>query len=339
VSNDHYVLPGPQAARRAVVLGQPGPGNPRRRPAVVPMEHSTSAVNWQPINRAEAARRAGPVTRSPTWRTARTPGLLLPEAAVPRRRRREVPLGDAAAPPPADSDAVPDGGPLARQPIARLSYVAGTPADPRPRAAIVFRLASRGGRPSSTRTPPTGSGYRREAFAVVHGLPRSSGVRADCGSGSLGRPFRVRRGDRAGPVLSSPRAGQRLTVLRRGRRPPGHHVLLRHRRRARPRLARRLSRRPARPARHPHRGVRAAARRRAGRPGQRHDRHAVDGPDRRHGPGGRGARVLPEGRPVGPRGGDPAAGGCGLSRRTCRRVSGPEGPGRAARRASSPAPA
>lgn len=52
VSNDHYVLPGPQALDELSFSANLTGGIARHRPWFL-MEHSTSAVNWQPVNVAK----------------------------------------------------------------------------------------------------------------------------------------------------------------------------------------------------------------------------------------------------------------------------------------------
>ena len=76
--------------RRAVLLGQPDRQSRRRRPWFL-MEHSTSAVNWQPRN---VAKPPGELLRDAFSHVAHGADavLLLPVAAV-AGRRGEVPLG------------------------------------------------------------------------------------------------------------------------------------------------------------------------------------------------------------------------------------------------------
>ncbi len=59
VANDHYVLPGPQALDELSFSANLTGNLARRRPWFL-MEHSTSAVNWQPIN---VAKRVGELAR------------------------------------------------------------------------------------------------------------------------------------------------------------------------------------------------------------------------------------------------------------------------------------
>ena len=164
VANDHYVGPGPQALDElsfsANLTGNLAGGRPWFL-----MEHSTSAVNWQPVNVRQAARRAGPRLAHPRGARRRR-GLLLPVAAV-GGRRGEVPLGDAAAR-RRRQRRVP-GGRRPRRDAARRSRR--WPARRREPAPVgdPLRLGRRGGPASRTRTPPTG---------CATGRRRSTGTRA-----------------------------------------------------------------------------------------------------------------------------------------------------------------
>ena len=98
VSNDHYLIglgTGEQAPRLHLEFSADlTRGLAGGRPWWL-MEHSTSAVNWQRVNRAKAARRNGAELAGPPGPRRRR-DLLLPVPAV-GDRRREVPLGDASA--------------------------------------------------------------------------------------------------------------------------------------------------------------------------------------------------------------------------------------------------
>ena len=210
VSNDHYVHPGPQARDElsfsANLTGNIAGGRPWFL-----MEHSTSAVNWQPVNVAKRAGRAGPRLADPR-RARRRRGLLLPVAPV-GGRRREVPLGDGAAR-RRRQRAVPGGGrprrgrwrrsprspaPSASRP-GRRSSSTGSPGGPAsrtptpPTGCATGRRRSTGTRPSSpwasgpTSSPPrpTSTGYDLVLRPVLHVVPRGAGRaagRATCDGG------------------------------------------------------------------------------------------------------------------------------------------------------------
>ena len=96
VSNDHY-LHGRRRARRTSASRSP-PTSPARSRGGKPwilMEHSTSAVNWQPRN---VAKRPGEMARNALAHLGRGADAhpVLPVARL-ALGRREVPLGDAAA--------------------------------------------------------------------------------------------------------------------------------------------------------------------------------------------------------------------------------------------------
>ena len=203
---------------------------------------------------------------------------VLPVAAV-EGRRGEVPLGAGAAR-RSRLAAVPRGGRARRDP---------RPARAGGRLHRAFRrgaglqlgvVVGRRGRraPERRRALPRGRARpaRRALRAGDHrrrGAARRRSRRLPAGAGSDPAPGqRCRRGGAGG--------------VRPRRRPPAGHVLLGHRRRARPRPARRLPRRVPRPARRAGRGVPPAAGRGAGAavgtPRHRRQRRRLDrGPARR----------------------------------------------------------
>ena len=263
------------------------------------MEHSTSAVNWQPVN---VAKKPGELARDSLTHVAHgADAVCFFQWRQSRGGRREVPLRDGAARRRAtarSSATVAALGATLRRP---------RPGRRQPRASRPGPRSSSTGTPggpaSRTPTPPTGcaTGRRRST-----GTPRSS-PSASAPTSSRAAAASTATGWSIAPVLHvvAGRARQAsCTRVRRERRPPGHHVLLRHRRRERPRLARRLPGRAARPARHPRRGVRAAARRRDRRRSTTAltgtlwtDRIAVTDP-RRRGPGPLHAPATHAGRPA-----------------------------------------
>jgi beta-galactosidase len=92
VSNDHYVsVARPDAFEELCFSANLVRGTTGGRPWFL-MEHSTSAVNWQPVNVPKAPGQLGGQPRARRARVGR--GELLPVAPV-GRRGREVPLGDA----------------------------------------------------------------------------------------------------------------------------------------------------------------------------------------------------------------------------------------------------
>ena len=216
------------------------------------MEHSTSAVNWQPVNLAKAPGqliRNSPGPPGPRRRRHR----VLPVAGL-ARRRREVPLRP---------------GPARRHRHQGLARGRRARRDPGPaRRGAAARRCRPGWRSSSTTTrsgpspltghPSAAGRLRRRAAALVrrvlgrrHHRRRRPRRR---------RPLVVRRGRRALPLHLHRRAGGEHRGGRRGRGAGRRHLLLRHRRRARPRPARRLPGRVPRPARRAGRGVLPAAR-------------------------------------------------------------------------------
>ena len=138
------------------------------------MEHSTSAVNWQPVN---LAKKPGELARdSLTARRARRRRrLLLPVAAV-GGRRREVPLGDGPARRrrTARSSAR---SPTSGATLADLAPVAGHARASRPASAILFDWESWWA--SELDSHPTARlRYRQEALDWYSAF-LALGVRAD----------------------------------------------------------------------------------------------------------------------------------------------------------------
>ncbi len=135
VSNDHYTTPGPQQLDElsfsANLTGNLAGGQPWFL-----MEHSTSAVNWQPVN---VAKKPGELARDSLTHVAHgADAVCFFQWRQSARRRGEVPLGDGAARRRRTARcfrAVVD----ARTDARPLAPVAGSVRQPA-RAAIVVRL-------------------------------------------------------------------------------------------------------------------------------------------------------------------------------------------------------
>ena len=246
----------PGAARRAGVQRRP---DPRHSPAARPwllMEHSTSAVNWQPRNLAKAP---GEMLRNSLAHVARGADAVCSSSGGPRgpaprsstRRCCRTPAPTARSGARWSSSA---------RSLDRLGEVAGAAVAPRsPSCSTGRRWAA-----SGPRIPPTET-------AMYLRRPRTRctarwGRRRDRRHGRPGAPTsRATASSWCRRSTSSTDAARRAVaaVVEAGGPGPGH-LLQRHRRRARPRPARRLPRRVPRPAGRAHRGVLPARARASG---------------------------------------------------------------------------
>ena len=93
VSNDHYFIPGEAHLDELAFSASLVDGIARKDPWFL-MEHSTSAVNWRPVN---YRKEPGQLVRDSLAHVAmgRGRGVLLPMAPV-QGRRGEVPFRDGA---------------------------------------------------------------------------------------------------------------------------------------------------------------------------------------------------------------------------------------------------
>src|SRR5690606_901409 len=249
VSNDHYVLPGPQALDELSFSANLTGGIARHRPWFL-MEHSTSAVNWQPVN---VAKKPGELARDSLthvahgadavcffqWRQSAAGAEKYHSGMVPHAGERSRLFRDVVA---------------LGATLRDLAPVAGSLQKPA-RAAIVFDWDSWW--TSELDSHPTDRLRYRQEAPDWYSAFLAPGVRAD---GHRPRGVRRRRGARA--ARRPRRAARPPHRVRRGRRPPRDDLLLGRRRPGRPRVARRVPGRAARPARHPRRGVRTAPGRR-----------------------------------------------------------------------------
>ena len=150
VSNDHYLwAEDPRGWAELAFSADRTRGLAGGDPWIL-MEHSTSAVNWQPRN---IAKEPGQMLRNALQHVARGVGrgAVLPVAAVPRRRG-EVPLRDGAArrarTPTLFRDVVDLGATLGGSPRCGGARSSG-------RASRSCGTRRRGGPPSSRPTPPS----------------------------------------------------------------------------------------------------------------------------------------------------------------------------------------
>lgn len=93
VSNDHYVVPGPQDRDELSFSANLVSGIAGGRPWFL-MEHSTSAVNWQPIN---VAKRPGDLARDSLVHVAHGADAVCFFQWRQSAAGAEVPLGDGPA--------------------------------------------------------------------------------------------------------------------------------------------------------------------------------------------------------------------------------------------------
>ena len=231
ISQDHYLdhrLPDPRAEQaffadltRGVAGGRPW----------MLMESATSAVNWQPVNVAtRPGRAAAGLAAAGGARVGRR--RVLPVAGV-AGGRREVPLRAGAAR-RAGLGAVPGGG-GARLGAGRARRGGRQPGAGRRRAALGLGFLV-GLRPAVAPVRRAALPRRRPALA-----PRAHRARRDRGRGApVDRPVRLPagRGAHAVPLLG--RGRLRAGRVRARRRARAGQLLLRDRRRRRPRAAGRL---------------------------------------------------------------------------------------------------
>ncbi len=269
VSNDHYLRPPTPRARRARVQRRP---DPRRSPAGSPwllMEHSTSAVNWQPRN---IAKRPGEMVRNSLqhvargadgvlffqWRASRAGAEKFHSGAGPARRHRHRGCGARW------SSSAPCS--------TRIEEVAGSGA--RNDVAMLFDWQAWWAGELDSH-PTQDLAYLDQAHALHRALwDRGVGVDFVAPEGDLDG-YRLVLVPTLYTVTDA--AADRIRAAAEAGRTVAGHLLQRHRRRARPHPARRLPRRVPRPAGRVGRGVRAPARARVrSRPRRRHDRRPVD---------------------------------------------------------------
>ena len=301
VSNDHYLPPGPQdrdeLSFSANLTGNLAGGRPWFL-----MEHSTSAVNWQPVN---VAKRPGELARDSLTHVAHgADAVCFFQWRQSRGRRGEVPLGDGAARRARTATSSGRSSRSARR-CGRSAPVAGS----RPHAGPGRRSSStgsRGGPASWTRTRPTGcaTGRRRSTgtrrSSTWASAPTWCRSAADAGRLPAWWSRRCctscRRRWPAGCRLRGPAAGTWSPPTSPGsstRTTTSGSAATRARCASCSASGSRSSRRCSTAT---------------GRARQRRDRHAVDRPDRRHRPGRRGAaprrtptaaaRRSPAGRPA-----------------------------------------
>ena len=218
------------------------------------MEHSTSAVQWQPVNLPKVAGTAAAGQPDPR-RVRFRRGVVLPVARV-RCRRREVPLGDGAARRRRLAALARHLRPRCRRRLALGSRWYAGDSGPSGRSCTTGSPAL--GERAERLTPATGFSYRGDGDGLVERVPLHSGSPSTC---CRATPTSPRTRWFVAPLLfvvdDSLRDGS--DGLRRRWRSPRDVVLLRHRRRQPARPPRRLPRSPARPARGTGRGVRPAA--------------------------------------------------------------------------------
>ena len=224
------------------------------------MEHSTSAVNWQPRNLAKAPGRDA-AQLAAARRARRRRRAVLPVASV-ARRRGEVPLRP---------------GPARRAPtpkVWREVVALGATCGRSPRSPV--RASSSLRRSRSLFDWPSWWAAALDSHPSVDVDPLAELRRWHAGAAGAQRRRRHRRSGRttsavprrhrgAVQYLIDDTAAARLDAFVRAGRDAGRDVLHRHRRRARPHPARRLPRRAAGTARRADRGVLPAAAGRVGR--------------------------------------------------------------------------
>ncbi len=289
VSNDHYTVVGDRALDELSFSANLTSGLAGGQPWFL-MEHSTSAVNWRAINPPKAD---GALVRDSLTHVAHGADAVCffqwrqSVAGAEKYHSAMVPHGGE------DTEIYRTVVRLGRH-LERLAPVVGSRRR-QARAAILFDIESLWALDLEA-NPSSSLSHRGEAldwYAAFLAL----GVRADV----LPTVAPLEGYDVVvAPVLHVMPDRRAAGGVRRGRRSPGHDVLLRRRGRERPRVAGRLPGRVAWAARHPRRGVRAAPGRRRGGPRRRQHREPVDRPDHRHGAGHGDLRDLQDWHAGGP---------------------------------------